>query len=65
MRKHPLDPFSLIAGALFAVIGVLYLVASLDNEQVDGHLVIPAAFITLGAAGLASAVVAMARRGRR
>ncbi|AUG77704.1 hypothetical protein CFP65_2893 [Kitasatospora sp. MMS16-BH015] len=64
MRKHPLDLFSLIAGALFAVIAVLYLVASLNDRSVNGHLVIPVTFITLGGAGLAAAVVAMARRGR-
>ncbi|MER5637111.1 hypothetical protein ABT095_09150 [Kitasatospora sp. NPDC002227] len=65
MRKHPLDLFSLISGAFFAVIAVLYLVASLNDRTVNGHLVIPAAFITLGGAGLAAAVLAMARRGRR
>ncbi|GAA2230193.1 MULTISPECIES: hypothetical protein [Kitasatospora] len=64
MRKHRLDPFSLIAGALFTVIAVLYLVASLGDRSVNGRIVIPVTFIVLGVAGLASAVTAMSRRNR-
>ncbi|MFB7662461.1 hypothetical protein ACFC1R_00725 [Kitasatospora sp. NPDC056138] len=64
MRKHRLDPFSLIAGALFTAIAGLYLVASLNDRSVNGRIVIPVALIVLGAAGLAGAVTAMSRRGR-
>ncbi|MER8184027.1 hypothetical protein [Kitasatospora sp. NPDC094015] len=64
MRKHRLDPFSLISGALFTVIAALYLVSSLDNDAVDGRIVIPVTFIVLGVAGLTGAVTAMSRRGR-
>ncbi|MBP0452533.1 hypothetical protein J5Y04_23740 [Kitasatospora sp. RG8] len=64
MRKHPLDPFSLIAGGLFTVIAVLYLVAALNDMSVNGRIVIPVTFIVLGVGGLAGAVAAVARRGR-
>ncbi|WP_371481080.1 hypothetical protein [Kitasatospora sp. NBC_00315] len=64
MRKHRLDLFSLIAGGLFTVIATLYLVASLNDFSVNGRVVIPVTFIVLGVGGLASAVLAMARRGR-
>lgn len=64
MRKHRLDLFSLVAGALFAVIAVLYLVASLNDLSVNGRIVIPVTFIVLGTGGLAGAVLAMSRRGR-
>ncbi|GGV10078.1 hypothetical protein GCM10010495_24040 [Kitasatospora herbaricolor] len=64
MRKHRLDLFSLIAGALFTVVATLYLVASLNDFSVNGRIVIPVTFIVLGTAGLAGAVLAMARRGR-
>ncbi|WP_371497515.1 hypothetical protein OG871_16210 [Kitasatospora sp. NBC_00374] len=64
MRKHRLDLFSLISGAMFTVIAVLYLVASLDNDSVDGRIVIPVTFIVLGVAGLVGAVAAVSRRAR-
>ncbi|MGW6914989.1 hypothetical protein ACWGB8_14425 [Kitasatospora sp. NPDC054939] len=64
MRKHRLDPFSLITGALFTVIAVLYLVAAQNDLSVNGRIVLPVTFIVLGVAGLAGAVAAVARRGR-
>ncbi|GAA5001347.1 hypothetical protein [Kitasatospora paranensis] len=64
MRKHPVDPFSLVSGALFTVIAVVYLAASLSGDVVDGRVVVPVVLIGLGAAGLAGAVTAVARRGR-
>ncbi|MEU9042107.1 MULTISPECIES: hypothetical protein [unclassified Kitasatospora] len=64
MRKHRLDLFSLIAGALFTVLAVLYLVAALNDQSVNGRIVIPVTFIVLGVGGLAGAVAAVARRGR-
>ncbi|MEU4297038.1 hypothetical protein [Kitasatospora aureofaciens] len=64
MRKHRLDLFSLIAGGLFTVIAVVYLVAALNDRSVNGRIVVPVTFIVLGVGGLAGAVAAMARRGR-
>ncbi|MFD7902849.1 hypothetical protein ACFV4F_36300 [Kitasatospora sp. NPDC059722] len=64
MRKHRIDLFSLIAGALFTVIAVVYLVAAVNDQSVNGRIVIPVTFIVLGAGGLAGAVAAVARRGR-
>ncbi|MFJ8626877.1 hypothetical protein ACIRD3_29115 [Kitasatospora sp. NPDC093550] len=64
MRKHRLDLFSLIAGALFTVLAVLYLVAAVNDQSVNGRIVIPVTFIVLGVGGLAGAVAAVARRGR-
>ncbi|MEU3572653.1 hypothetical protein AB0E96_30155 [Kitasatospora sp. NPDC036755] len=64
MRKHRIDLFSLIAGALFTVIAVVYLVAAVNDQSVNGRIVIPVTFLVLGAGGLAGAVAAVARRGR-
>ncbi|MEU1419352.1 MULTISPECIES: hypothetical protein [unclassified Kitasatospora] len=64
MRKHQLDLFSLIAGGLFTVIAVLYLVAAINDVSVNGRIVIPVTFIVLGVGGLAGAVAAAVRRGR-
>ncbi|MEV6972999.1 hypothetical protein [Kitasatospora sp. NPDC093806] len=64
MRKHQLDLFSLIAGGLFTVIAVLYLVAAVNDVSVNGRIVIPVTFIVLGLGGLAGAVAAAVRRSR-
>ncbi|MER5862620.1 hypothetical protein [Kitasatospora sp. NPDC002040] len=64
MKKHRLDPFSLITGTLFTVVAALYLIASLNDRAVNGRIVLPVTFIVLGAAGLVGAVTAMSRRGR-
>ncbi|MFJ9770189.1 hypothetical protein ACIRVF_02985 [Kitasatospora sp. NPDC101157] len=64
MRKHRLDLFSLIAGGLFTVIALLYLVAALNDRSVNGRIVVPVTFIVLGVGGLAGAVAAVARRGK-
>ncbi|MEE1784363.1 hypothetical protein PUR71_15855 [Streptomyces sp. SP17BM10] len=64
MRKHRIDLFSLVAGALFTVIAVVYLVAAVREQAVNGRIVIPVTFLVLGAGGLAGAVAAVARRGR-
>ncbi|TQF05066.1 hypothetical protein E6W39_26050 [Kitasatospora acidiphila] len=65
MKRHRFDLFSFLAGGLFTVLAVLYLVASLNHAQVNGRIVVPVTLIVLGAAGLAGAVAAaVARRGR-
>ncbi|GAA1954522.1 hypothetical protein [Kitasatospora viridis] len=64
MRRHRFDLFSFLAGGLFTVLAVLYLVASLNGFRLDGRIVLPITFIVLGTAGLAAAVAAMARRRR-
>ncbi|WP_035848272.1 hypothetical protein [Kitasatospora azatica] len=64
MKRHRFDLFSFMAGGLFTVLAVIYLVASLNNFSVNGRIVIPVTFIVLGTAGLAGAVAAMSRRGR-
>ncbi|MFE0462853.1 hypothetical protein ACFW1A_26725 [Kitasatospora sp. NPDC058965] len=64
MKRHRFDLFSFLAGGLFTALGVLYLTASLSGFSVNGRLVLPVTLIVLGAAGLAGAVAAVARRGR-
>ncbi|MFE9422168.1 hypothetical protein ACFYNO_04295 [Kitasatospora sp. NPDC006697] len=62
MRRHRFDVFSFVAGGLFTVLAVLFLIASVNGHQLNGRIVLPVAFIVLGAAGLIGAVVAVARR---
>lgn len=65
MRKHRLDPFSLISGGMFTVIAVVYLIASLDDRAVNGRIVLPLTLIGLGVAGLVGALTAVVRGTRR
>ncbi|WP_377270894.1 hypothetical protein [Peterkaempfera sp. SMS 1(5)a] len=65
MKRHEVDIFSLIAGLTFTAIAIVYLIASLNDRSVNGRIVIPVALISLGTAGLAGAVVRMARRNRQ
>ncbi|MFD8593714.1 hypothetical protein ACFV1L_01770 [Kitasatospora sp. NPDC059646] len=64
MRKHQFDLYALVAGGLFTALAVLYLVASLNDREVNSRFVLPLAFIVLGAGGLGGALVAVSRRGR-
>ncbi|MEU3494186.1 hypothetical protein AB0O31_17305 [Kitasatospora cineracea] len=64
MRKHRFDLYALVAGGLFTALAVLYLVASLNDREVNSRFVLPLACIVLGAGGLAGALVAASRRGR-
>ena len=64
MRKHQFDLYALVAGGLFTVLALLYLVASLNDRAVNSRFVLPLALIVLGAGGLGGALVAVSRRGR-
>ncbi|MBI1378448.1 MAG: hypothetical protein GC157_13330 [Frankiales bacterium] len=61
MRRHDLDWISLIAGAAFAGLALLYLVATSTDLTVDARIVWPVLFVALGAAGVAAAVTATRR----
>ena len=65
MRRHDLDLVSLVAGILFAGIGLLYLVVSLTNATIDQRLVWPLVLVALGAGGVAAAVGANMRADAR
>jgi hypothetical protein len=55
MKRHPFDPFSLTAGAMFVALGIWFLIAGSDVID-NANWVWPALLIALGAAGLASAL---------
>lgn len=61
MRRHDLDWVSLVAGAVFTVIGLLYVVVGIADVDVDGRFVWPLVLVALGAAGVATAVRATQR----
>lgn len=61
MRRHDLDWISLIAGVLFTLIALGYLVIAATDASFDGRLVWPVLLIALGAGGVATAVRANRR----
>ena len=56
MRRHELDLVSLIAGVVFAVIAVTYLVDAASEESLELAWLAPVLLVGIGIAGLASAV---------
>ena len=48
MRKHRLDPFSLVFGATFSLIGGLFLFARMDVEDLHLKWIWPLPLIVLG-----------------
>ena len=48
MKRHSLDPFSLVFGITFAALGVVFLVSRLDASQLHLQWVWPIPMIALG-----------------
>jgi ribose/xylose/arabinose/galactoside ABC-type transport system permease subunit len=56
MRRHDLDPVSLVAGVVLAAIGVGFLTNSLQLTRLDGEWVWPVAAVAIGIAILLSSL---------
>lgn len=61
MRRHDLDWISLIAGAVFTGLALIYIVTGVADVNLDGRFVWPVVLVALGAAGVATAVKANQR----
>ncbi len=48
MRRHPLDPFSLVLGVAFAAAGLLFLISPPALEDLDERWLLPVPLILLG-----------------
>jgi cytochrome c-type biogenesis protein CcmH/NrfF len=59
MRKHSLDPFSLIFGTTFTVLGLMFLLTRVDLGSLHLQWVWPIPIIVLGVM-----IIALAARGR-
>jgi hypothetical protein len=64
VRRHDLDWVSLIAGLVFTVFAVIYLLSPIVDVTLDGRIVWPVVLVALGVGGLATAVRANAREER-
>jgi hypothetical protein len=58
MKRHPLDPFSLVFGAAFAAIGLVFLFASVDVSSLHLRWLWPMPLIVVG-----TLIIALAARG--
>ena len=61
MRRHDIDWISLVAGIVFTLFAVVYLVVGLTDVTIDARFVWPVVLIGLGIGGIATAVCANAR----
>ena len=64
MRQHETDYFSLAAGLLFTVLGVLFAISAATGWQIDGRWIAPTVLIALGAGGVAASLAASKRQQR-
>ncbi|MFC5906919.1 hypothetical protein [Streptacidiphilus monticola] len=62
LERHRFDAFSLIAGAVFVLVAVVYLLQSAGVLHVSPRLVVPVELIGLGAGGLAGVIRQRSRR---
>jgi mannose/fructose/N-acetylgalactosamine-specific phosphotransferase system component IIC len=61
VRRHDLDWVSLIAGLVFTVLALGYLLVAVTDLSIDGRFVWPVVLVALGGAGVATAVKANQR----
>jgi len=64
MRRHELDPISLVTGLVFVAIAVAYLIGQYTNADVSAGWVLPLGLIGLGLAGLTGSLRRGLRSGR-
>lgn len=64
MRQHETDYFSLAAGLLFTVLGVLFTVSAATGWLIDGRWIAPIILIALGGGGVAASLAATNRQRR-
>ena len=56
MKRHDIDPLSLVFGLMFAAAGALFMSANLDFADVKGEWVWPIPFVLVGIVLLMSAL---------
>jgi hypothetical protein len=61
VRRHETDYFSLSAGLLFVILGVMFAVAALADWSFDLRWILPVMLIVLGAGGVAASLASTRR----
>ncbi len=62
MRQHETDYFSLAAGVLFTVLGILLATSAATGWQIDGQWLFPMLLIALGGGGVAASLAGARRQ---
>jgi uncharacterized integral membrane protein len=62
MRQHDTDWFSLAAGLVFTILGVVLAVSAATASTIDGRWIAPVILIGLGAGGVAASLAATRRQ---
>jgi hypothetical protein len=64
VHRHETDYFSLAAGLLFTVLGIVLTVSAATDWTIDGRWIAPMILIGLGAGGVAASLAATSRQRR-
>lgn len=64
MHRHETDFFSLAAGLVFTVLGIVLALSAATAWTIDGRWITPVILIGLGAGGLAASLAATKRQRR-
>jgi hypothetical protein len=64
VHRHEIDWFSLAAGLLFTVLGIVLTVSAATDWTIDGRWIAPVILIGLGAGGVAASLSATSRQRR-
>ncbi len=64
MKQHETDYFSLAAGLLFTVLGIVLAVSAATEWTPDGRWLVPTILIVLGGGGVAASLAASGRQRR-
>lgn len=65
MKQHETDWFSLAAGLVFTVLGIVLGISAATDWAIDGRWIAPVILIGLGAGGVAASLAATQRQRRR
>jgi hypothetical protein len=64
VQQHETDYFSLAAGLVFTVLGIVLAVSAATDWSIDGRWITPVILIGLGAGGVAASMAATRRQRR-
>ena len=62
MQQHETDYFSLAAGLVFTILGIVLTVSAATTWTIDGRWITPLVLIGLGAGGVAASLAATRRQ---
>lgn len=61
MKRHDPDYFSLAAGLVFTVLGIVFAISAATGWAIDGRWIAPTVLVFLGGGGVAASLAASRR----